>query len=105
MDVVKARIKGVLGKHEFYIFVVLVVVCIAIQVKSGQFFASNNIVDLLHALIIPALFALGELLVIISGGFDLSFPALAALSYSLTTTIMVDTGYRGSVVLPLLMGT
>jgi simple sugar transport system permease protein len=105
MDVVKARIRGMLGKHEFYIFLLLVTVCSAIQVRSGQFFSSNNIVDLLHALIIPALFALGELLVIISGGFDLSFPALAALSYSLTTTIMVNMNYRGSVVLPLLMGT
>jgi len=105
MDVAKAHIKDMLGRHEFYIFLLLVLICIAIQVRSGQFFSSNNIVDLLHALIIPALFSLGELLVIISGGFDLSFPALAALSYSLTTTIMVETSYRGSVVLPLILGT
>src|SRR3974390_2260434 len=100
MDVLKDRLKRTLRRHEFYILLLLAVLCISIQIKSGQFFSPNNIVDVLRALIVPALFGLGELLVIISGGFDLSFPALAALSYSLTTTIMVNNNYTGSVLLP-----
>ncbi len=95
--------KKLTQRNEFYIFLVLVALSIVIQARSGQFFTSNNIVDLLSALIVPGLFALGAFMVIVSGGIDVSFPALASLSMYATTRILVDSNYQGGMLLPILM--
>lgn len=60
------------GRVEFYIGLVFVALCLLIQIRSGQFFTSNNIVDILSAMVVPGIFAIGEFMVIVSGGFDVS---------------------------------
>lgn len=65
---------------EFYVGLVLAVLCIAIQLKSGQFFSGNNLVDLVRAFSIPAMFCIGEMFVIITKGVDVSFPAIASMA-------------------------
>ena len=95
--------KKLMQRNEFYIFLVLVLLSIVIQARSGQFFTSNNVVDLLSALIVPGLFALGAFMVIVSGGIDVSFPALASLSMYATTRILVDGNYQGGMLLPIVM--
>jgi len=102
---VKITFTKTIRKTEFYIFLTLLFLCIAVQLRSGQFFTSNNIVDLLRSFITPLLFGFGALLVIISGGFDLSFPWLAALSYAATSTILVNIDYQGTVLLAFVMAT
>ena len=91
------------GRTEFYIALVFIALCLLIHVRSGQFFTSNNIVDLLSALVVPGIFAIGEFMVIVSGGFDVSFPALASLSAYATTKLFLNMEYQGSVWLPLLV--
>jgi simple sugar transport system permease protein len=56
--------------------------------RSGQFFTGNNIVDLLRSLTIPTMFCVGEMMVLISGGVDCSFPAIASLSMYFVCTKM-----------------
>ena len=81
-------------KTEFYIFLVLVAMCIAIQIISGgQLFEANSIVDIARSMTIFGMFALLNLMVVISGGFDLSFPTLASLAYSAATTICLVQGW------------
>ena len=92
------------GRVEFYIGLVFVALCLLIQIRSGQFFTSNNIVDILSAMVVPGIFAIGEFMVIVSGGFDVSFPALASLSAFATTKLFLDMNYEGGVLLPLLVG-
>ncbi len=65
---------------EFYVGLVLALLCIAIQLKSGQFFSGNNLVDLVRAFSIPAMFCIGEMFVIITKGVDVSFPAIASMA-------------------------
>ena len=46
-------------KTEFYIFLVLVVMCIAIEIISGgQLFTANSIVDICRSMTIIGMFAL-----------------------------------------------
>ncbi len=66
--------------------------------RSGLFFTSVNIVDLLRAYIVTGIMACGVLLVMVSGGIDVSFPAIATLSIFLSITLFED--YTGSAVLP-----
>lgn len=78
---------------------IIIALGIVIQIRSGQFFTGNNIVDLLSAMIVPGLFAIAEFLALISGGIDVSFPALASLSAYATTKMLLDMGYEGNVLL------
>ena len=79
------KLKKILGCTEFYVFLLLVVVGLLIQARSGQFFTSNNIVDIASAMIVPGIFAVGIFMVLVSGGMDVSFPALASLAAYATT--------------------
>lgn len=96
-------IRKVVGRSEFYISLVFIALCLLIQVRSGQFFTPNNIVDLLSAMVVPGIFAIGEFMVIVSGGFDVSFPALASLSAYATTKVLLDVNWEGGVWLPILI--
>lgn len=96
-------IQKVTTSNEFYVFLVILALSILIQVRSGQFFTANNLVDLANAMVVPGLFAVGAYMVIVSGGIDVSFPALASLAVYATTRYLVDTGYRGGVWMPFLM--
>lgn len=90
-------------RNEPYIFLVLLVLCVLIEVRSGQFFTPNNIVDKLSALVVPGIFAVGAFMVIVSGGMDVSFPALASLSAYATTKMLLDANYTGGIWLPILI--
>lgn len=95
--------KKLLQRNETYIFLILFALSLLIQVRSGQFYTSNNIVDILSAMIVPGLFAVGAFLVLLSGGIDVSFPALASLTAYATTKYLLDAGYEGSIWVPILI--
>lgn len=88
------KLRRMTRRTEFYIFLVLVVMCIAIEIISGgQLFQANSIVDIARSMTIYGMFALVSLMVVVSGGFDLSFPTLASLSYSAATAIVLAQGW------------
>lgn len=95
-------LKKLVKHNETYIFLIIMALTILIQARSGQFYTPNNIADLLSAMVVPGLFALGVFLIILSGGIDVSFPALASLSVYATTKLFLDINYQGSIWLPLL---
>lgn len=96
-------IKKLTRQNETYIFLVIVLLAVIIQIRSGQFFTPNNAVDIASALIVPGMMAIGCFMVIISGGIDVSFPALASLSIYMTTSILLETGYEGGMLVPILL--
>lgn len=74
------NLQKTLKSTEFYVALIILLLCTVIQMKSGQFFTGNNLVDLVRAFAVPAMFCIGEMFVIITGGVDVSFPAIASLS-------------------------
>ncbi len=88
--------------NEFYLFIVILVICLFIQFRSGQFFTPNNLVDLANAMIVPGLFGIGAYMVIVSGGIDVSFPALASLAVYAVTRVLVDQDFQGPWIVPFL---
>ncbi len=96
-------LKKMLTRNEFYVFLLLFALALLIQARSGEFFTANNIVDILSAMVVPGIFAVGAFMVIISGGVDVSFPALASLSVYATTRFLLDIGYEGGIWLPILI--
>jgi simple sugar transport system permease protein len=91
-------------RTEFYIFVTILLLMAVIEIRSGQFFTGNNLVDLVRSMIIPAMFALGAHMVLISGGIDVSFTAIASLSMYATTNIFLKMDYQGSVIVIYALG-
>ena len=91
------------SRNETYIFMVILLMALVIELRSGQFFTANNLVDLASALVVPGLFAVGAFMVIVSGGIDVSFPALAALSSYAATSLLWERGYQGGMWLPTLL--
>jgi len=98
------KIKRIIKSTEPYVLAAIILLSLLIQSRSGQFFTGNNLVDLARSMIIPALFAIGAQMVIVSGGIDVSFPAIASLPMYITTRLLLNIDYSGSVVLPYLMG-
>ncbi len=95
--------KQLLKRNEFYLVLTILLFSLIVQLSSGEFFTANNLVDLMRSLIVPGMFACGLMLEIVSGGIDVSFPAMAMLSSYATVVLMQNTGYSGTVLLPFLL--
>lgn len=74
------KLKSMMKQTEFYIFCIIIAFAIIIQIRSGQFFTSNNLMDLVRSMIVPSIYAICALLSFVSTGADVSFPLIAALS-------------------------
>lgn len=98
-----AIIQRIVRSTEFYVFLVVLAISVIIQARSGQFFTANNLVDIANAMVVPGLFAVGAYMVLVSGGIDVSFPALASLAVYAATRFLVDTGYEGNIIVPFLI--
>lgn len=88
--------KRLIKQTEFYVFLIIIVLSLVIQMRSGMFFANNNLLDLLRSMIIPSIYALCALLAFVSTGPDVSFPLVAALSSYLAITVTNSLGLDGA---------
>jgi simple sugar transport system permease protein len=88
-------IYSLVRRSEFVIACILLTGMIVIGIINPAFWQIQNIFNLLRANVIVGIFSLGVLLVLISGGLDVSFPAFAALAMYLTVGGMAKYGYGG----------
>jgi len=93
-----ARLKG--GNNEGVVVLVLVVLVVAMTVANPEFLSFSNLFSIVRSSLVPTVLALGVLMVIISGGIDVSFTAIAIFAaYSTVTWV----GQRGAGTLVLLV--
>jgi simple sugar transport system permease protein len=69
----------------------IVALCILIGVINPVFFTLGSVFDLLRSSIVIGIFAMGVLLVIISGGIDVSFTAIAV--FAMYSTVLLLRSY------------
>ncbi|HYZ64995.1 MAG TPA: ABC transporter permease [Acetobacteraceae bacterium] len=93
---------ALLRRSEVVIGLVLVLAMLAIGAVNPAFWGPANLFALLRSNVIIGIMALGVLVVLISGGIDVSFPAFAVAAMYLTVRAMLDWGF-GGVVLPFVM--
>lgn len=91
----KSQINKMVKQTEFWVFLIIAVLALIIQARSGAFFANNNIVDIMRSMICPAIYAVCALLAFVSTGPDVSFPLIAALSSYLAIIVTYRIGYDG----------
>jgi simple sugar transport system permease protein len=82
-------------RPETVVAVVLIATMIGVGLVDPAFWSLDNQFSLLRSNVIVGIMALGVLLVMISGGVDVSFPAFAVAAMYLTVRWMVDSGYTG----------
>lgn len=97
----KNQLKTLLGKLGPLL--ALVILCTALTIATdGKFLAISNISNLLRQVPIVALMASGMLVVILTGGIDLSAGSLLAISISVMGVAMQSYGVQNPVILILL---
>lgn len=83
--------------NEFYVASTIVLLSIIIGSMNRVFFTLGNLIDLLRNSIVMGIFGVGVLMVIVSGGIDVSFTAIASFSMFATTKILNYYDFQGSV--------
>ena len=91
-------------RSEFIIACILFAAMIIIGLINPAFWSLDNLFGLLRSNVIIGIMALGVLVVMISGGIDVSFTAFAAAAMYLTIKLMIYMGYEG-VFLPFVAAT
>lgn len=100
------RLRG--QNNEGILALVLIVLVIGMSIANPTFFTIPTAFGILRSAIVPMIFALGVLLVIISGGIDMSFAAIAVFAAYTTIKVQLsgefDLGLVGSFVLAIVIG-
>ncbi|MFN3705091.1 MAG: ABC transporter permease [Thermoflexales bacterium] len=89
----------ILSKQETLVAITLAVLCLLIGFINPVFWTAGNWFDLARSATVTGIFAIGVLIVLISGGIDVSFTAIAVFSMYATTVIMRSIGYQGDMTL------
>lgn len=87
-------IKGFIGSREFGVVLVIGLVCLAMPFTSARdaFFTDRNLLNIARQVALLAIFAIGETVVIISAGIDLSLGSLIAFTGMLTALTVTRLG-------------
>jgi simple sugar transport system permease protein len=93
-----------LRTNEGVIFVTTALLCVVVGLVNPVFLSAPNLLDLVRNSITTGLFALGVLIALISGGIDVSFTAIAAVSMYGTVKLFVQLDPQAPLILIFLVG-
>ena len=85
--------------NEFIVFLILVALSIVVGAINPAFFTISTLFDTLRASIVYFIMAFGLLPIIIAGGVDISFVAIAAVASYATHMFLLSRGYQGGILL------
>lgn len=83
---------GLFRRHDIQIGLIIVILGTFFSTLSPGFLTAGNLLGLLESYSVSAIMAAGLLVVLISGGIDISFAAIAGVTQFLTATILVNYG-------------
>jgi len=83
-------------RHEIILALVVLGLIALIGSFNPSFFSLANSFDLMKSMVVTGLFAIGVLIVLVSGGIDISFTAIAVFGMYTTCRILVALDYSGS---------
>lgn len=83
------RWRDLIGKPEFGVLVILILMSVFLSIFTGTFLTSTNIFNILRAFSWIAISSFGQTLVIITGGIDLSVGSVMGLSGLASAMLLV----------------
>jgi simple sugar transport system permease protein len=90
------HVRKLLRRHEFYLAALTLALALAVGLTNPAFLSLANLFDLCKSSTVMGLFALGVLLVLLSGGIDVSFATIGIFSVYVTSRVLVAVDFRGS---------
>ena len=96
-----SRLMDVFLKKEFLSVALIVIISIAFSIANPAFFAMNNLIALLRVSVMPAIFALGVMVVLIGGGIDFSHLWLGMFAAYTTSKVFSMLQMNDNIVAPL----
>lgn len=96
-------VKRLLLQQETLVAITLLLLCVIIGAINPVFWTPGNWFDLARSATVTGIFAIGVLVVLISGGVDVSFTAIAVFSMYTTTVVLKNLNYTGGMWLFFLM--
>ena len=84
---------------EFIIFLILVALSLVVGFINPAFFSISTVFDILRSSIVFFIMAFGLLPIVIAGGIDISFVAIAAVTSYSTHMFLLSRGYQGGILL------
>lgn len=100
---VARKIKGTLGAREIGMILFILLLAALIQLRNNQFLTTENLNDMLVNAAIMGTLAIGMMMVIITGGIDLSIGSVLALS-GMASALYVRGNEQASPWIALLIG-
>ncbi|GAB4532176.1 MAG: ABC transporter permease [Anaerolineae bacterium] len=89
----------IIRTNEFVVFLILVFLSLIVGLINPAFFSISTVFDILRASNVYFIMAFGLLPIIISGGIDISFVAIAAVTSYSTHMLLLNRGYEGGILL------
>jgi simple sugar transport system permease protein len=84
--------KSLASKSEFYLFFLILILGATFTLANPRFLALQNILDLLKSYSFFGILSVGELVVLLSGGIDISFTAIAQVAEYVTVAVILQYG-------------
>jgi simple sugar transport system permease protein len=88
--------RRLLRRQEFWLALLLLVLGTGLGLANPAFWSLANLLDLCKSSTVTGLFALGVLVVLVSGGIDVSFAAIGAFSMYVTSKALLALNLGGS---------
>ena len=89
--------RKIFRSYEFFLVLLLAAIAVAIGLINPAFFSVGTLFDVIRIQTIYILLAFGLLPVVILGGVDISFVAIAALSTYSVHVVLINLGYQGGI--------
>ena len=90
-------LRRIVRSQEFVIALAIVALSAIITAINPAYFTLGNFYDLLRFMTIDGILALGVLIVLISGGVDVSFPAIASFATYVAMTLLIGVSFDGPI--------
>ena len=95
--------KKLFYQHEIYVFIAIILFSTVVALVNPAFLALENVFDLLKSASLMGTFAIGMLFVLISGGIDISFTAIATVSGYTIAVLLLRIGDQMNIFLVFLI--
>ena len=96
-------VKKILSRHETILFIILIALAIAGEILNPAFLSQANVFKTLKSSVEMGIFALAFLVLLILGGIDMSFPAIASASMYITIKLLLPIDGDIPLIVPFIM--
>jgi simple sugar transport system permease protein len=93
----KKKLKKFLRSNEFIVLLIILIVSFVFGSINPAFYSTRNLFELIRSMTVNLIFGCGVMMIIVNGGVDLSFMAIAVVTSYLTIQGSILLGYDGPI--------